>query len=191
MSGRRLLPLLAAALVCGCGQAPEPAKSKQPSRKSRAAAKVTPTEPDPASTPIRKIMIELSEGDESVMTELKRQLFKNPIAWSSVQEQAEKYAGLTNELAEHEPPRGTIESWTKSTSGYASLAAQLVEAAKLQDAEGVRDVQRRIGLSCIACHREHHSSTFPGAAPDSESKSQLGQPGDQQGQPLDGRKTSG
>lgn len=169
MSVRHLVLVLAATAVAGgCGKKSEiqPAAPKTASRQITmpVVPTIAPKSEEPPSA-IRKIMLELSQGDESVSTDIKRALGANPMDWASLQERVGEYARLTSELANHEPPRGTPESWSKFTADYAALASQLVTAAAAQNQDGVRDAQRKIELSCIACHREHHSTQFPGAKP--------------------------
>ncbi len=76
-------------------------------------------------------------------------------AWETIQPQTKEYAQLAADLAKHDPPKGSKESWAKLASEYAGFATELDKAAQAKDKTKATEAHEDLASSCNACHREH------------------------------------
>jgi mono/diheme cytochrome c family protein len=106
-------------------------------------------------TPIRDIMVKLARGPASLTGRMTTELEADPIPWDEVQGHAKEYVDLVLLMAEHEPPRGTKESWAKYTDAFAKGAEALSAAAQANDKNAVAAANMALSNSCMACHQQH------------------------------------
>jgi hypothetical protein len=114
-----------------------------------------PKGPPKQSSPITEIMDQLNKGPQSLTELLDAALGTDPTSWDSVQPKAKLFAKLAADLAKHDPPKGSKESWAKQTAVYAEFAAALDRAAQAKDKTVVVAVHEKLSNSCMACHQEH------------------------------------
>jgi hypothetical protein len=109
----------------------------------------------PGSPGIKRIMIKLARGPQSLTTVIGNELTAGPVAWETVQGHAKEYAQSASELGQYDPPRGTKESWKTLSESFAQSAAELDRAAQAKNKENAAAALDQLKNSCDACHREH------------------------------------
>jgi hypothetical protein len=107
------------------------------------------------SSPIKQVMTRLAKGPDSLTPVLGKELKENPPPWETIQGQAKEYARLAADLGKYSPPKGSKESWAKSTADYAALAVDLDQAAQAKDKDAALAAHGQLSNSCNDCHREH------------------------------------
>jgi hypothetical protein len=108
------------------------------------------------SSPIRTIMTKLNgRGPNALQTLIGSELKVEQPAWDTIQPQTKEYAQLAADLAKHDPPKGSKESWAKFAAEYAGFATELDKAAQAKDKAKATEAHEDIASSCNACHRQH------------------------------------
>jgi hypothetical protein len=108
------------------------------------------------SSPIRTIMMKLNgRGPSALQTLIGSELKVEQPAWETIQPQTKEFAQLAADLAKHDPPKGSKESWTKLAAEYAGFATELDKAAQAKDKTKLSEAHEDLASSCTACHREH------------------------------------
>jgi hypothetical protein len=108
------------------------------------------------SSPIRTIMTKLNgRGPNALQTLVGSELKVDQPVWETIQPQTKEYAQLASDLAKHDPPKGSKESWAKFAAEYAGFAAELDKAAQAKDKTKASEAHEDLASSCNACHREH------------------------------------
>jgi cytochrome c556 len=105
--------------------------------------------------PIRGIMTKIGKGPQSLHQSLSGELKADPPPWETIQPQAKEYAELAGTLGKLEPPKGSKESWAKSTDSFLESATALERAADAKDKKAALEAHAQLSKSCMACHREH------------------------------------
>ena len=112
--------------------------------------------PGAPPSPIRKIMTRLNgRGPDALQTLIGSELKSEPPAWETIQPQTKEYAQLAADLAKHDPPKGSKESWAKLAAEYAGFATELDKAAQAKDKTKATEAHEDLASSCNACHRQH------------------------------------
>ena len=75
--------------------------------------------------------------------------------WREVRARAAVLVETAKLLERLSPHRGTRAAWRKHVGAYRTAAAELLEAAKRQNAKTARPALERLGTTCTACHRAH------------------------------------
>jgi hypothetical protein len=115
-----------------------------------------PGGPGGRSSPIRTIMTRLNgRGPNALQTLIGSELKAEQPAWETIQPQTKEYAQLAADLAKHDPPKGSKESWAKFTAEYAGFATELDKAAQAKDKTKATEAHEDLASSCNACHRQH------------------------------------
>jgi hypothetical protein len=86
----------------------------------------------------------------SVGAELKS---KEP-KWDDVTAKAKEWVPLAKALGKNKPPKGSEESWTKLSAGYAKAAEDLEKAAEAKDAKAATAAMKVL-TDCKGCHSQH------------------------------------
>jgi hypothetical protein len=74
--------------------------------------------------------------------------------WDEISEKAKALVPLAKALGKNKPPKGTEESWTKLSGGYAKAAEDLEKAAADKDAKAAKAAFKTIS-DCKGCHSLH------------------------------------
>ena len=107
-------------------------------------------------SPIRGIMMKLNgRGPNALQTSIGAALKADKPAWETIEPQANEYAQLAADLAKHDPPKGSKESWAKFAADYAGLATTLDKAAQAKDKDAATAAHEDLAASCNDCHRQH------------------------------------
>jgi hypothetical protein len=104
---------------------------------------------------IKLIMTKLAKGPNSLTPVLGKELKEDQPSWETIQGQTKEYARLAAELGKHDPPKGSKESWAKSTTNFAGSAADLNKAAETKNKDAALAAHGLLAKSCMSCHREH------------------------------------
>jgi hypothetical protein len=107
-------------------------------------------------SPIRGIMMKLNgRGPNALQTSIGAALKADKPAWETIEPQTKEYAQLAADLAKHDPPKGSKESWAKFAADYAGLATTLEKAAQAKDKDAATAAHEDLAASCNDCHRQH------------------------------------
>ncbi len=104
---------------------------------------------------IEDIMDKCHKTKKGFRDMIQAELEKPTPDWAGIQKQTKEWVELSGLLTKNEPPQGGKESWTKLTAAYVADVKALDAAAVNKDAKLVMDVNKKIGMSCKACHDEH------------------------------------
>ncbi len=145
-----VLLVAAFALAAGCGEDGGPGSAMDP----------PPNGPGPdggggRSPGIKRIMVKLAKGPQSLTPVIGNELNADPIPWEALQTQTKEYSQSAAELAQYDPPKGAQESWTKLCGAFADSAAELAKAAAARNKETALVAHDQLKNSCNACHQEH------------------------------------
>jgi cytochrome c556 len=146
--------------VAGCGETPQ---GGNPAQAPGASAAANPNSGGPGpgaaprgrNSPIRQIMAKLGRPRESLTPVIGNELKQDPPPWDALAPQTKEYSQLVADLARHDPPKGTKESWTQQTGAFGELATELDEAVQAKDRDAALAAHAEITNSCMGCHREH------------------------------------
>jgi Cytochrome C' len=121
--------------------------------------------PGPSATGvpgIRQIMTKLAKGPNALTSVIGNELNQSPPPWETIQGQAKEYYQSASDMGKYDPPKGTKESWTKLTTAYADMAADLERAAVAKNKESAKVAHDQLKNSCNACHQQHRGMGRPG-----------------------------
>jgi hypothetical protein len=94
-------------------------------------------------------------GPNALQTLVGSELKADQPAWEKIQPQTKEYAQLAGDLAKHDPPKGSKESWAKLVEDYVGMAGELDKAAQAKDKAAATAAHEDLASSCNACHRQH------------------------------------
>jgi hypothetical protein len=148
--------LLALLLAAGCNRTKEPEVMVP-----------NPTGPGGgwAPSPLRLAMMKMMKGPQALNAAIRTELMKDAPAWDDLGTKTTEFADLAGQLGKHTPARGSQESWTELTTAFAASAGELDKAVQARDKEAALAAHKKIGGSCMACHREHQMRGGPPAPP--------------------------
>jgi hypothetical protein len=130
------------------------------------------------SSPIRTIMNKLNgRGPNALQTLIGSELKVEQPAWETIQPQTKEYAQLAADLAKHDPPKGSKESWAKFVEEYAGFATELDKAAQAKDKTKATEAHEDLASSCNACHRQHRGGPGMMGGPGMGGRPGFGRPG--------------
>src|SRR5262249_27921967 len=66
-----------------------------------------------------------------------------------------EYKELVQSLTQHDPPRGSKESWSKLTGAFVDSASALEKAVQAKEKDAAVSAHKAISASCMACHQQH------------------------------------
>lgn len=72
-----------------------------------------------------------------------------------MQKEAKIYAEYSAAMPKNEPERGDKASYDKLAEAFASAGKALETAAEKEELTGSRDALKKIGGSCMPCHKSH------------------------------------
>jgi hypothetical protein len=87
-------------------------------------------------------MNKLTKGPSSLTSVIGKELAEEQPPWDTIQPQAKEFVQLASAMAQHQPPKGTKESWEDLTSAYTTSAIALDKAAEARDREAARAAHR-------------------------------------------------
>jgi hypothetical protein len=118
------------------------------------------------SSPIRKIMERINDRRPDGLTKaIAKGLEPQTPDWPILEKQSGEYAQLAADLAKHDPPRGSKESWTRLTSAFAESATDLDQAVHSKKRDDSIAASGNLSNSCMECHREHRRMPGGGFGP--------------------------
>jgi hypothetical protein len=120
----------------------------------------------PRSNPkLKELMGKIGRGPQALQGSLGAALKQGEPAWDTIQSKAHDWAAAASELGQHEPVRGSKDSWAKLTAAFNEQAAELDKAAQAKDKEKAVAALDSLGSSCNGCHRQHRVMGPPGGGP--------------------------
>ncbi|MGE3819098.1 MAG: hypothetical protein AB7I30_06645 [Isosphaeraceae bacterium] len=75
--------------------------------------------------------------------------------WSKVEAAGTTFKELATTLAKQSPRKGGMESWRGLIERHLEDARAVERAAQAHDLKALREAERRIAVSCAACHKVH------------------------------------
>jgi len=105
-----------------------------------------------ADPDIKEIMKKVNKDGlcKAIGTSLKA---KEP-KWDDLADKAKELVPLAKALGKNKPPKGTDDSWTKLSGGYAKAAEDLEKAVSDKDAKAASAAFKTIS-DCKGCHSLH------------------------------------
>jgi cytochrome c556 len=114
--------------------------------------------PEAASNPkLKSIMTKIGKGPQSLQESLKNDMKQAPLAWETIESKTKEYASVTSEIGQHDPPRGSKDSWQKLSQAFAESADELNKAAQSKNKDSALAALDSLGGSCMSCHRQHRT----------------------------------
>ncbi len=104
---------------------------------------------------VRDAMKKLNGGPNSLHATLGKDLKDDDLDWEAIQEETAEYVKLTDVLRQNKPKKGELASWEAFVKSYNADARTLDAAAKKKDARTTAAVLKRLGDSCMTCHKAH------------------------------------
>ncbi|APW61562.1 cytochrome c [Paludisphaera borealis] len=116
----------------------------------------------PGNPAIKKIMVKLAKGPQSLTETIGKELNETPPPWETIQTQSKDYVHESGELVKQEPKKGSKESWEKLTAAWLVSAGELDAAAQAKDQAAAKVAHDALKNSCKECHQAHRTMGPPG-----------------------------
>ncbi len=113
-------------------------------------------------SPLHGLMEKIGEGPNSLQKSLEAAAKVDAPEWEKIQPQAKEYLRLATESGTYDPPRGEKESWTKLSTEFTALAAELDKSAEAKDKDATVAALSGLSTSCKECHDQHKRQGPPG-----------------------------
>jgi hypothetical protein len=110
-------------------------------------------------------MTKIGRGPQSLQESLKNDLKKDPLAWEAIEPKTKEYASVASEIAQHDPPKGSKDSWQQLSQAFAESASELNKAAQSRNKDNTLAALDSLGGSCMSCHRQHRMMGRGGGPP--------------------------
>jgi len=114
-------------------------------------------EPKKLVPSISEIMVEAHGCRTAYIKQVRTELAKDDPDWLLVETKSRDLVRVGKLLALNTPPKGSRESWDRTTGLYVARATVLVDAAERKDKEEASLTARRITMMCASCHRDHRN----------------------------------
>lgn len=111
---------------------------------------------DNAKTPtVKEIMGALTKGPNSAFGQTKKALGSEPPDWKAAKAAAATIRVCAPSMLKNEPPKGDKAAWGPKAEAFCKDSLALADAVEKEDLAAANAAQGRLGMSCMACHREH------------------------------------
>jgi hypothetical protein len=122
-----------------------------------------PSRPRPApgeasKPPLKSFMIRGFRNDRSLLGSIGKQLARDDVPWQEVASQAAELRELIKEMSTLQPLGGSAESWQQHTYQVEQITEELEHAARKQDRDTARSLEKKLTMSCKACHDAHRGT---------------------------------
>lgn len=111
---------------------------------------------DDEKTPtIKEIMGALTKGPNAALGQTKKALGSQPPDWKSAKTAAVALRSHAPAMAKNSPPRGDKAAYTKKAEAFSKDCLELADALDKEQLKTAQDAMKKLGGSCMGCHREH------------------------------------